>query len=144
MSIYDFSDELRKGYWRGERKYLLSKLRETIKDAHKTHSELNDVGISKETQAVIRFFKEYVIQKSWVTPKDETVAGIMGISRAYHQRDISEEDYEKKIDKGRKILSVLRGYNAVDRKMYFMILSGARFESSWNQLCVDGIDYIHV
>lgn len=154
MSIYDLSDELIKRNWGGKRNRLLNDLRESIQDAHRSYKELDDFGVSQEIEAVIRLYIEYVIQKGNVTPKDKTIAGIMGIGRALRAidlREISEEDYErahanydKKIDEGRKILSVLRRYEAVSRNLYFMSLSGARIESVYNQLLIDGVDYVSI
>lgn len=153
MSILDFSDESKKGYWIA-RPRLLKNLRESIKDAHMAHNELSDFGVSQESEVVIRFFSEYVIQKGNVTPKDKTISGIMGIVRArgaLDLREISREDYErahanldKKIDEGRKILNVLRKYEAVSQNLYFMSLSGAQIEPVYDTLCIDGIDYVNV
>ena len=78
----------------------------------------------------------------------------MGIGRARQlidQREISEEDSEhehakldNKIDEGRKILNVLRRYELVSHKLYFMYLSGAEIKSVWDSLWIDGIDYVSI
>jgi len=144
MSIHDFSDELREGYLSGERNKLLKKLIKSIKDAHMEYNELIDFGVSQEIDGVMRLFIDYVINRGGVTPKDKTIAGIMGISRANYLREISEEDYEKKIEEGRKILSVLRRYDAVSRHLQFMFLSGAQIEQAWDRILIDGIDYVNI
>ncbi len=140
MSIWDFSDELRKGYLRGGKNALLSKLRKLIEDAHREDKELRDFGVSEEMAAVIKFFKEYVIQKEQVTPKADTIAGIMGLSRAR----LSDEDHYKKIDEGRKILSVLRRYFGVGMNLHLMSLSGARIKHVWNRVLIDGGEHFYI
>jgi len=142
MSIFDFSDERKKEYW-SKRNSLLKDLRESINDAHMEYKELSDFCVSPESKAVIRFFIEYVINKGGVTPRDETIAGIMGLLRP-SSRELSDENYYKKIDEGRKILSVLRKYEAVGQNLYFMSLSGARINLSWNQIVIDGIDHFSI
>lgn len=145
MSIYDFSDELREGYLSGEKNKLLKQLIKAIKDANMKYNELIDFGVSQEIDGVMRLFIDYGINRGGVTPKDETIAGIMGIQRAFDLSDSDDyADDKKKIDKWRKVLSVFRSYGAVDRKLYFMMLSGAQIEQSWDRLLIDGVDYVNI